>query len=333
MPWKRCGGCTRAIPETAVTCTYCGHVSDLSLSLTDLDRPAPVDPVEEFASVDDAMHKLALPLPVESVPTDAQAAKPAPPSATPLPPPAVAAMNQPISGLRPRHVATITTAVVAGVGLIFTLLTMRSSASPESAAPPANQTKATDKPNPATAAARAAASAAAARSAEPAPRWNRAPDGRWLPAGRRNLALEVPAANRVHVWTRDVRPVLVVRCLAGTMDVFVFTDSAARMEPQDQDHTVRLAFDDGGERTERWSDSETHDALFADDGATFAQELSAARSLRFGFTPHNAEPVVARFDVSGLSEHLAGAARQCTPRSQDKAQRPRAKRSETTEQP
>jgi hypothetical protein len=196
---------------------------------------------------------------------------------------------------------------------------MRSSASPEPAATLANPANTTVNPK--------------AAAAVPAPRWNRAADGRWLPAGRKNLALEVAATNKVHIWTRDVRPVLVVRCLAGTMDVFVFTDSAARMEPQDQDHTVRLAFDDGRERTERWPDSETHDALFARDGASFAQELSSARSLRFGFTPHNAEPVVATFDVSGLSEHLAPAARQCTPRSPDNAQRARAKRAETTEQP
>src|SRR5262245_37227477 len=28
MTWKRCSGCTRAISSAALTCEYCGHLSD-----------------------------------------------------------------------------------------------------------------------------------------------------------------------------------------------------------------------------------------------------------------------------------------------------------------
>jgi hypothetical protein len=110
---------------------------------------------------------------------------------------------------------------------------------------------------------------------------------------------------------RNVRPLLVVRCLARRMDVFVFTDSAAAMEAQDADHAVRIAFDDGPERTERWPDSEAHDALFAPDARALAQQLIRARTMRFGYTPHNAAPVSALFDVAGLAERISPAAAQC----------------------
>lgn len=343
MAWKRCAGCTRAIPETAAACSYCGHspADALDAPLNDLDR------IPELESLDLLMDQVPVPeVPVPEAPSPIdQTPMPlagAPsligptPVPTPVPPtvPAVpAAVNQAPSRLRPRDIATIVAGLIAGVLLLGTFLSMRGSASPEAAVPRStqmpNQSKTTPKPN-ATAATRTAAARAAG---ERAPHWSRAAEGRWLPAGPKSLALEVPAANKVHVWTRDVRPVLVVRCLAGVMDVFVFTDSAARMEPQDQDHTVRVAFDEGSERVERWPDSETHDALFARDGAAFAQELAAAHSLRFGFTPHNAEPVVARFDISGLTEQLAPGARQCTPRPATKAapQRSRAKRAAPTE--
>jgi hypothetical protein len=63
--------------------------------------------------------------------------------------------------------------------------------------------------------------------------------------------------------------------------------------------------------TERWADSDEHDALFAPDGAGFAQRLQRARTLRFGYTPHNALPVVVHFQVSGLSDLIGPVAKEC----------------------
>ncbi len=124
------------------------------------------------------------------------------------------------------------------------------------------------------------------------------------------MAFELQANNRIHIWTRDVTPLLIVRCQGGQVEPFVYTQSAARMEVQDGDHTVRMAFDDGPEVTERWPDSDEHDALFAKDGTAFVHQLTTAQTLRFGFEPHNAPPAVARFDVGGLHE-LLGASKPC----------------------
>ena len=51
--------------------------------------------------------------------------------------------------------------------------------------------------------------------------------------------------------------------------------------------------------------------LFAPDGVAFAQRVMTAKSLRFGYTPHNAEPVEAQFQVDGLAELIAPAAKDC----------------------
>ena len=221
------------------------------------------------------------------------------------PTPAVA---KPVPGgkLGTRAVAMMGGALFAAAALIFTILSMRGSASPESAAASA--------PAPGTPARNATRTAARAKTpALPSvlPKWNVVTEGRWIGADRKTVAFELQAVNKIHIWTRDVTPVLVVRCQAGRVDPFVFTQSAARMETQDEDHTVRVAFDDGPETTERWPDSVDHDALFARDAAGFTEQLAGAHTLRFGFTPHNAEPAVARFEVGGLSDLLASAPRQC----------------------
>lgn len=54
-----------------------------------------------------------------------------------------------------------------------------------------------------------------------------------------------------------------------------------------------------------------HDALFAPDGQALAQRLLTARQLHFGFSPHNAAPVTATFEVDGLAKHLEPIAKRC----------------------
>jgi hypothetical protein len=160
----------------------------------------------------------------------------------------------------------------------------------------------------------APASAVAAPLAEPAaeiPAWTDENRALWVGNARRGVAYEVAADANVSVWMRTVRPSLVVRCAGSGTEVFVFTDSAAQLERDTPDHTVRFKLDDGPETTERWPDPDEHDALFAPDGAAFVRRLTRARTLTFGFAPHNAAPVTVRFHVAGLGPLLQSAAKNC----------------------
>jgi hypothetical protein len=136
-------------------------------------------------------------------------------------------------------------------------------------------------------------------------------NGAWTGSARTAVAFELAARNETQVWMKTVRPLLIVRCSKGRTEAFVFTDSPAAMEVQDEDHSVRISFDGDPGRTERWPDSSEHDALFAPDGVAFTAQLTRARSLRFGYTPHNSAPVVAHFDLAGLSDQLARGGRAC----------------------
>jgi hypothetical protein len=143
------------------------------------------------------------------------------------------------------------------------------------------------------------------------PKWSSENSAYWVGNHRKSAALELRADNSVEIWQGRVRPSLIVRCLARNTQVFVFTGSAMKIERQTEAHTITFAFDNEPELTERWPDSDEHDALFAPDGAAFAQGLLKARTMRFGYTPHNALPVVAQFQVSGLGDLIGPIAKEC----------------------
>jgi hypothetical protein len=133
----------------------------------------------------------------------------------------------------------------------------------------------------------------------------------WTGSQRHSAAFELAAENSVPIWLSQVRPLLIVRCLAKKTEAFVFTGSALKIEPQTDDHTVNFRFDGETGTTVHWPDSAEHDALFSPDAVAFTQRLMQAHTLRFGYTPHNAAPVEAVFQVEGLAELIAPVAKDC----------------------
>jgi Tfp pilus assembly protein PilV len=201
-------------------------------------------------------------------------------------------------GLTLGHIVAIAAAVAAGGLLTLLVMTSRTVAREGSHASGAEATvKATrGTPN---------------ASNAPAPVWSNRNQARWVSNHRTSAAFEIEAVQPVAVWMKQVRPTLVVRCIDKHTDVFVYTDSAARIEPEDENHTVRVAFDDEKGTHQRWPDSIEHDALFAPDGQAMARRLLTATQMRFSFSPHNAPPVTATFEVAGLAEHLTPIAKRC----------------------
>lgn len=202
------------------------------------------------------------------------------------------------SGMGRRELLMLAVAVLGGGTVTLAMLISSGSADDDSSTPAAD----------APAVVRRAGDAAPSSSA--APTWETT-TADWVADPRKGVAFEVRSENRVPIWQRSAHPVLVVRCFARQTDVFVFIESAAKMERQDANHTVGLTFDNEAELTERWPDSDEHDALFAPDGRAFAGRLASARTLKFGYTPHNADPVVATFHVAGLADLMAPSKKHC----------------------
>ena len=228
------------------------------------------------------------------------AAGPVVPTPPATPPTQADAPPSPARGFNRLELAIVALSIVAGAIVTVGLLMVRGAA-PEAAVVQSPQpSSASPVPH-------------LAGSPQPllAPRWSVANRSRWVTNPKRHVALELAAENKVQAWMKVVEPVLVVRCMNRRVEAFVYTDTPARIERQDEDHTVGLAFDGEAQSAERWPDSADHDALFAPDGAAFTRRLMSARTLRFGFTPHNAAPVTVHFNVAGLSELLKPSARQC----------------------
>ena len=221
----------------------------------------------------------------------------------PIPPAAAAPADVPVAADPPqkavagRQAAVAALAVLGGGVITYALMGRPATAPPPDVAP--------STPTAAEPARRPTATGVKMRP------WSAARRELWIGERRKGVAFDVDANEPVSAWMKLVRPILVVRCTGGTLDAFVVTDTAAAIEPRSEAHTVRLRFDGQSPASERWPDSEEHDALFAPDGAAFAARLAGAEVFEFGFTPHNAAPVVARFSVAGLAPLLEPAKKHC----------------------
>ena len=287
---KQCSRCGREIADTATVCDECRQQV--------VETVAPLFIAEETARSERPREGAAAPS--ASTAPSASAAPPATAVATPAGAGAPAARP----GGMPRQLVLMILAVAGAGVLTLGVVMTRGSASP--VAPASEGSSPAPKP---------AAPATAAPAAKPAVsfkgKWNSENSAYWVGRQRKSIAFELPAENKVGVWMRSVHPRLIVRCMATRTEVFVLTESAAKIEIGTEDHTVRVGLDDEPDAFQRWPDSAEHDALFAPDGAAFAQRLTTAERMRFTFTPHNASPVLIHFNVGGLGPLLDPVAKEC----------------------
>lgn len=289
---KRCASCGREISETATVCDLCERWAADQIQLTSIH---PSSPAESPAS--DPVYSAAVQTFAPESPTAAATPQPQPAHAQPV---AVAAQPRAAaSRFGRREMMFVAAALVVGSAITFALGGSRG---------PTPTTVATTN--------RAAAKAGSGPAAAPKPAftqtWSTTRRAYWTANQRHAAAFELPAENTVAIWMNYVRPILVVRCMNKRTETFVYTGSALKIEPNTEDHSVSFHFDGEPASNEHWPDSAEHDALFAPDGAAFAQRVLAGKSFRFGYTPHNAEPVEAQFHVDGLAQLIdPAAAKDC----------------------
>lgn len=140
--------------------------------------------------------------------------------------------------------------------------------------------------------------------------WSTENRATWLGNRRRGAAFDLESENTFKTWFGPARALLVVRCTPEELDAFVVTRSPMKIEPRVEGKSVTISVDGEPLRTEQWLDSDDRTAVFAPDPAAFVERLRKARSLSFGFSPHNASDVVAQFSVAGI-DALLGGSKQC----------------------
>ncbi|HEY6320163.1 MAG TPA: hypothetical protein VJA16_01250 [Thermoanaerobaculia bacterium] len=112
------------------------------------------------------------------------------------------------------------------------------------------------------------------------------------------------------------RPALVLRCQEHKLDAYVVTGFSSSVElGRFHEHTVRLRLDDGKAVRSTWSESTDNKALFAPNAVALVHRLAGAKTLRFEFTPFNANPQIAEFNLEGLNDHLPTLEEACRRKS------------------
>jgi hypothetical protein len=193
----------------------------------------------------------------------------------------------------------VAAAALGAAMIIFALMLLRGGPSPTLSAAPADPV-----------AAKHPASAEVLPATSGKETWNAGNRVLWL-GNQRGAAFELLSENKVTTWFGLTQPKLVVRCMSRTTEVLVYTQSPTKIEPNVEGKTVTVGIDGEPAKTERWADSDDRRALFTLDGAAFARRLLHAQTLRFGYSPANADDVVAQFHVTGLAELLKPVARDC----------------------
>jgi hypothetical protein len=249
--------------EAANRCAACGHEIEASAPM----REAALDAADQIPLIE--WNELG------KKPVETPVAIPAPPAQEASP--SVQARMSPLMMIA-------AACAVAGVTAIIVLSSLQST-SP-------HQTTAVSVP--------AAAAAPARAMPAPTPKWVGRREAQWANDGSKTISFELQAINDVNVWMSRVRPLLVVRCLYKTTEVFVAIRSSASIEGRTGIHTVRLHIDNEQEQVQEWTDSVSGQELFAPDSVALARRLANAQRLRFSFTPYNAQPVTADFSVEGF---------------------------------
>ncbi len=130
--------------------------------------------------------------------------------------------------------------------------------------------------------------------------------------GSRTVWLTLPAESEVQGWLRSARPKLVIRCEEREKKtrVLVVTGVGYRA-PGENFSRVRIRMDGGKVSAQDWYGSEDREALFAERDVQFAKQLAKAKTMLFEFTPFDAAPAVARFNLSGLDKHIEKVTSAC----------------------
>ena len=133
-----------------------------------------------------------------------------------------------------------------------------------------------------------------------------------FPGSAGGVILDLDSDNVVQESVGKQKPRLRIRCVNGQTTVTLWTGTDAEPEVRtlgEGKHSLTLQIE--GLDPEYFVAREFgRDELFL-DGQNLAERLARVQRLEVTFTPLNAEPAVARFDVRGLSLHISAVADAC----------------------
>ena len=134
--------------------------------------------------------------------------------------------------------------------------------------------------------------------------------------GSPTVILGLRSTDTVHGWLETATPTLVVRCQEHKTSVYIVTGMAAQPgEGASSDaYPIELRFDEEKPTTQWWGQSTDNKGLgvwSSSKAIALSRRLAKANKLLFRFTPFNASPAIASFDLHGLDRLLPKVAHAC----------------------
>lgn len=111
--------------------------------------------------------------------------------------------------------------------------------------------------------------------------------------------IQLDAENRIAAWLSNPTPTLIIRCQGRQYDVYIYVGTQLDSTLDDEVFT-RVRYGDNSPTTITMSESTTGEAMFFPDSTAAVRNLLAIDRLVVGFTPFNANPVEAIFDITGI---------------------------------
>lgn len=159
---------------------------------------------------------------------------------------------------------------------------------------------------------------AASASPPPAPA-PEAPRSKWVGGAGASAMDDSPvvtyrldAESDIRAWLGTKRPTLVARCLENKTDLYM--NARTRFQPvygELDRAAVRVRIDDGQAQRALWAESTDGEAIFAPQPIALMRRMAKAERLRIEFTPFNAAPAIADFDIRGFDEVITTIAKTC----------------------
>lgn len=129
--------------------------------------------------------------------------------------------------------------------------------------------------------------------------------------GSPTVVLSLPSQGNIQGWLESEHPDLIIRCQENKAEIYVVTGTSASVEYGSDAHTVRLRFDEEKPITQHWSASTDGKALFAPNAINLAKQLNNHSKFTFQFTPFQANPAIAVFELDGIDKHIGEVKKAC----------------------
>ena len=127
----------------------------------------------------------------------------------------------------------------------------------------------------------------------------------------KTVVMSLESENTVTGWlTKNYSPTLIIRCQENKTDMYMNTESQFHRSSLDS-VKAKIRLDDEKSKTYRFSVSTDNMSIFFRKPIGHLKKMFSSQEMKIGWTPFNANPVIAKFDIRGLKDLIKPLRKTC----------------------